>query len=290
MKSRIDWTAYGFVAPALLILALAHAYPILKLCVLSVQETDVLRGTAHWCGLANFSGLLADEHLWTSVRNTLVYSLGVVPGILLVSLALAFACQPFAARWQRFMRAALYLPGVVSVVVTAMVWTRVYDPQFGLLNRTLAWLGVNGPTWLGDPRWALSAIVIMSIFTALGTPFILFLTAINGVPKEYYEASEIDGAGPGRTFLAVTLPLIRPTLLYLLIILTIGSFQVFSAVYVMTEGGPNYATFTAVYMVYEEAFRYFDFGRASALSVILMAALALLALAQFRWLSSEVEY
>jgi multiple sugar transport system permease protein len=175
-------------------------------------------------------------------------------------------------------------------VVTGMVWTRIYDPQFGILNRTLSLVGVTGPVWLGDANWALLAVSAMSVFSGLGVPFILLTTAIHAVPKEYYEAAEMDGAGPWRSFLTVTLPLIRPTILYLAIILTIGSFQAFAAIFVMTEGGPNYATFTAVYMVYEEAFRYFDFGRASALAVLLMATLAVLAVVQFKWLSTEIEY
>jgi len=289
-RTRIDWSAYAFIAPALLILAIANAYPIVRLFTLSVQETDVLRNESSWVGFANFSALLHDSVFWKSARNTILYSLVVVPGLLVVSLALAFACQPMGERLQRFMRAALYLPGVVSVVVTGMVWTRIYDPQFGVLNHALAAIGLHGPTWLGGERTALLAIGLMAILSGLGTPFILFATAIHAVPKEYYEAAEIDGAGSMARFFHVTLPLIRPTVLYLVIILTIGSFQAFAAIFVMTEGGPNLATLTSVYLVYEEAFRYFDFGRASALSVILMAALALMALAQFKWLSTEVEY
>ena len=290
MKERIDWSGYAFVAPAVLILALANAYPVVRLLTLSFQETDVLRNESSWVGFSNFSALFHDIVFWKSARNTVVYSSWVVPGLLLASLTLAFACQAMGWRLQRFMRAALYLPGVVSIVVTAMVWTRLYDPQFGIVNRFLGALGRQGPVWLGDERFALFAVSLMAILSGLGTPFILFLTAINAVPKEYYEAAEIDGAGSWHRFFAVTLPLIRPTFLYLVIILTIGSFQAFAAIFVMTEGGPNFATFTAVYLVYEEAFRYFDFGRASALSVVLMSTLALLALAQFKWLSTEIEY
>jgi multiple sugar transport system permease protein len=291
MKSfRIDWSAYVFVVPAVLILGLANIYPIIRLLTLGFQETDVLSNVSHWVGFANFSALSHDAIFWKSARNTILYSLGVVPGILILSLALAFACQPMSPRFQRFARAALYLPGVVSIIVTGMVWTRIYDPQFGILNRLLSAVGVQGPAWLGDEHWALLAVSLMAIASGLGTPFILLATAMNGLPKEYHEVAEIEGAGAVHRFFLVTLPLIRPTLLYLVIILTIGSFQAFAAIFVMTEGGPNSATFTAVYLVYEEAFRYFDFGRAAALSVVLMATLTLLALGQFKWLATEVEY
>src|SRR5258706_15219117 len=160
MKTRIDWSAYAFIAPAVIILALANAYPIVRLVTLSFQETDVLRNESSWVGLSNFSALLHDSVFWKSARNTIVYSLWVVPGLLVVSLALAFACQPMGERLQRFMRAALYLPGVVSVVVTGMVWARIYDPQFGIVNHALVAVGLQGPTWLGDARWALFAISV----------------------------------------------------------------------------------------------------------------------------------
>lgn len=287
---RIDWSAYGFVAPAVLILAAVHLYPILWLILLSGQETDVLRNTHAWVGLANYRTLVEDPIFWKSVGNTVVYCLWVVPGVLVVSLALAFACQPMRPRPQHFMRAAFYLPGVVSVVVLGMVWARIYDPQFGLINRALALVGMEGPVWLGDTTWALFAISMMSVFSGLGTAFILCTTAIQAVPREYYEASDIDGANAVRTFFNITLPLIRPTLLYLVIILTVSSFQVFAAVFVMTDGGPNFATSTVVYLVYELAFRYFDFGTASAVSVLLLGVLVLLAMIQFKTLSSDVEY
>jgi len=291
MKSgKVDWSAYGFVAPAVLILAVVHIYPILWLIVLSGQETDVLRNTHEWAGLTNYKTLFEDPIFWKSAKNTLIYCLWVVPGVLVLSLALAFACQPMRDRMQHAMRAALYLPGVVSVVVLGMVWARIYDPQFGLINRALALIGVEGPVWLGDTTWALLAISLMSVFSGLGTSFILCTTAIQAVPKEYYEAGEIDGANAVRTFFAITMPLIRPTLLYLVIILTVGSFQVFAAVFVMTDGGPNFATSTIVYLVYEFAFRYFDFGTASATSVLLLVALVVLAMVQFKTLSTDVEY
>ena len=289
-RRKIDWSAYGFVAPAVLILALVHGYPILRLVLLSVQDTDVLNNRFVWNGLANYRTLFVDPVFWKSTGNTAVYTLWVVPGVLVLSLALAFACQPMRSRGQHFMRAALYLPGVVSVVVTGMVWARLYDPQFGLINRALSAIGVEGPVWLGDTRWALFAVGMMSVFSGLGTAFILCTTAIQGVPREYYEAGEIDGTGPLQSFFTITLPLIRPTLLYLVIILTVSSFQVFAAVFVMTDGGPNFATSTMVYLVYELAFRYFDFGTAGALSVLLLLALVILAMAQFKWLSTEVEY
>ena len=150
--------ACGFVAPAVLILAVGHIYPILWLILLSGQETDVLRNTHEWTGLANGKTLFDDPIFWKSVKNTLVYCLWVVPGVLIISLALAFACQSMRDRSQHAMRAALYLPGVVSVVVLGMVWARICDPPFGLINQALERFGIEGPVWLGDTTWALLAI------------------------------------------------------------------------------------------------------------------------------------
>lgn len=288
-RRPIDWSAYGFALPAVLLLAIVHAYPIFRLITMSFQETDVLHGTATWVGTKNYASLLTDATVWKCVQNTVVYSVGVVLGLLGTALALAFAAQPLGQRAQHLLRGAFYLPGVLSVIVTALVWTRLYDPEFGLVNGALRLLGGNGPAWLGDTQWALFALVIMAILSGLGAPFVLCTTAIANIPAEYYEAASLEGAGPVAQFRAVTLPLIRSTLVYLLLMLTIGSFQVFGVIYVMTEGGPDFSTATVVFLVYEEAFRYFDFGRASALSTLLTAFLMIVAVVQFRRFGRDPE-
>ena len=144
--------------------------------------------------------------------------------------------------------------------------------------------------WLGDRRVALFSIAAMTVLSGLGLPLLLLLAAMGNIPDDYYEAAEIDGANGLQRFRFVTLPLLRPTLLYLVVVMTIGSFQVFDAVYLMTNGGPSYATTTLVFLIYESAFRYFDFGLASAQAVVLFALVVALAVVQFRWLRGHVEY
>jgi multiple sugar transport system permease protein len=214
----------------------------------------------------------------------------VVPGALSLALLLAFLVQPLRPRTQTFFKAAFYLPGVVSSVVLALVWAWLYNADFGLLNYLLSLVGVDPGLWLGDRRVALPAIALMTVVSGLGVPLLLLLASMGAIPDTYYEAARIDGAGPVRQFFAVTLPLLKPTLLYLLIVMTIGSFQVFETVYLMTNGGPSYATTTLVFLIYESAFRYYDFGLASAQAVVLFMLVAAMAVVQFTWLGGDVEY
>jgi len=281
---------YFFIAPAMILLTIVHIWPILRVLQLSFMQYVVRNGDQEWVGFENYHNVFTDDLFYVAIHNTFIYTLLVVPVALAIALGLAYLVHPLGPKAQTFFKAAFYLPGIVSSVVLALVWAWLYNADFGLLNYLLSLIGIDPVIWLGDTRTALPSVAIMTIASGLGVPLLLLLAAMGNIPDDYYEAAEIDGAGRLRQFWSVTLPLLKPTLLYLVIVMTIGSFQVFDAVYLMTNGGPSYSTTTLVFMIYESAFRYFDFGQASAQAVVLFVAVVILAVVQFRLLSGDVEY
>ncbi|HET6455061.1 MAG TPA: sugar ABC transporter permease, partial [Armatimonadota bacterium] len=194
---------------------------------------------------------------------------------------------------QNFYKGAFYLPGVVSAVVVAMIWLWMFDSAHGLLNYMLPTMtgGVMKPiSWLGDAHIALPSLMFMAVAGGGGGAVILYLAAMGGIPATLYEAARIDGANRWTEFWRITLPLLKPTTLYLAIMGTIGSFQVFTSIYMMTRGGPNYATTTVVYRIYETAFEFLKLGRASAMALILALIIVGVSIVQFKVLGTEVEY
>jgi len=274
----------------MLLLIIVHIWPIVRVLQLSFVEYIVRNGEQRWTGFNNYERIFSDELFYLALRNTFVYTLLVVPLALLIALGLAYLIHPLGTKAQTFFKAAFYLPGVVSSVVLALVWAWLYSADFGLLNYLLSLVGIDPVLWLGDTRFALPAVALLTIASGLGVPLLLLLAAMGNIPDDYYEAAEIDGANRLRQFWSVTLPLLKPTVLYLLIVMTIGSFQVFDTVYLMTNGGPSYSTTTLVFLIYESAFRFFDFGLASAQAVVLFTLVVVLAIVQFRLLAGDVEY
>lgn len=281
---------YAFIAPAMSLLILVHLYPILRVFQLSLSHYSVSEGTTAWAGLRNYAVTFQNELFYVALRNTAVYTLIVVPGALGLALVLAYLIHPLPGRVQVFFKSAFYLPGVVSSVVLALVWAWLFNADFGLLNYLLGLVGMDPVMWLGDRRVALLSVALMTVASGLGVPLLLLLAAMGQIPAHYYEAASLDGASPLKRFWHITLPLLGPTLLYLVVVMTIGSFQVFDAVYLMTNGGPSYATTTLVFMIYESAFRTYDFGAACAQAVVLFILILILALVQFKWLSGGEAY
>jgi len=281
---------YAFIGPAMALLLLVHVYPLVHVIGLSFSEYGVVEGHARWAGVDNYARLIDSDVFYIALRNTILYTLIVVPVAMLISLGLAYLVHPLGRRMQTFYKSAFYLPGVVSSVVLALVWSWMYSKENGLLNQLLGALYIEPVGWLADSGVALVSIALIAVTSGLGVPLLLLLAAMDAVPDDYYEAAEIDGAGPLRSFWHISVPLLKPTLLYLVVVMTIGSFQVFETVYLMTDGGPSYATTTLVYLIYESAFRYFDFGLASAQAVVLFLMVLVLAIVQFRLLSTDVEY
>jgi len=281
-------TAWTFLAPAALHLAVFSAGPMLFAAWLSLHRWSLVDPVRPFVGLANFAALGDDPLVGPSLRNTALYAL-YVPVTMALALVAALALNR-PGRLVRWVRTAFFVPYVSSVVAVALVWQWILNPDFGLLNGALAAIGVAPVDWLGDPRTALLAVMLISVWVQLGYQMTVFLAGLQGIPQAYFDAARVDGAGAWQRFWRVTFPLLRPVVLFVLVTGVIGSFQVFTYVYVLTDGGPLHATDVVVYRIYQVAWEFLQFGYASALALVLFALLLGLTWAQFRLLGRRVEY
>jgi multiple sugar transport system permease protein len=279
---------YAFILPSFLMFVLFSLYPMFDSVRLSFQRYT-LTGR-QWVGLANYRALLDDPTFYTILRNTLLYALAIVPAGVLLSLLLATLIYRLPSPAQIFFKSAYYLPVVTSGIVLSLIWLYLYDPAFGLLNFLLGQLGISPVLWLADPRYSLISLVIMYHASHWGGSIILLTASMGGIPKDLYEAARLDGASYVRQTLSITVPLLRPAITYVAILGTIASLQIFPEIFLMTRGGPSYATTNLVFSIYEQGFIRFDFGRASAIAVLLLLLTIGIALAQFRLLRSDIEY
>jgi multiple sugar transport system permease protein len=284
---RERW-AYVFVAPAVIIFLIFRIYPALRAVQFSFMR--VTPQAMQWIGLDNFKDLVQDSLFWDSIGISFTYAFGVVPVGLLISLLLSVLIFRVSDSMQTVFKASFYLPRVASAVVIALVWQWIYEPVFGLANYLIGLVGIEPQLWLSDHDLALPALIIMELLTALGPSVILLTAAMGSIPREIYESARLDGAGDASEFFRITLPLLRPTLLYVLVTSTINSFKFFTPIYIMTKGGPYYATSSMIYYMYELAFNRFNFGKASAISLILFLILLVMSVTYYRLLSSELEY
>jgi multiple sugar transport system permease protein len=280
-------TAWGFMGPALVHLAVFAFAPLLFAAWLSLHRWGLVEPVRPFVGLANFREIFGDARFWHSLGVTALYSL-YVPATMLLSLLAALALDRSGVR-VRLARAVLFLPFISSVVAIALVWQWMYQTDFGLINNVLAQLGITGPDWLGDPKFALVSVMILSVWVHLGYQMVIFLAGLQGIPQVYHDAARVDGAGGWQRFRRITLPLLRPTILFVLVTGTISSFQVFTYISVMTEGGPLHSTEVVVYRIYQEAWEFLRFGTASAMSLVLLVILLIATWVQFRWLGRKVE-
>lgn len=289
--SRQIWSArwaYLFLLPALIPFLIFILGPLLAGLRLSFYDARLADQT--FIGLANFVNLANDEAFRRAVINTFIFVFIVVPTTVILSLFIALMVSPLRQHAQSFFRMAFYLPVVASGVVLTMVWLYIYNPTYGLLNYLLSQIGVSRIEWLGRTETALPALAVVVVSWTIGQPVILFLAGLAGIPRTLYDAAKIDGASAWQEFMYVTLPLLKPTTLFVMVTQTIGVFQVFVVVLLMTRGGPANATQSIVYRIYETAFTFFRFGYASAMGVVLLILVSLVAVIQFRLLGQEVQY
>jgi multiple sugar transport system permease protein len=242
-----------------------------------------------WTGLDNYKSLIFEDPLfWTSLYNTVYYTLLAVPSTLIV--ALGFALLLNQKVWgMPFFRTAYYLPSVTPAVANAVLWMWIFNPQFGLLNYGLQAVGLPRVLWLADPMWSKPSLVIMHLWS-LGGPMVIYLAGLQGIPAELHEAAMIDGAGRWARFRHVTIPIISPVIFFNLIMQTIASFQVFVAAYIMTAGGPLDSTRFYVLYLFNRAFGYFQMGYASAMAWILFLVILLVTILNFKVLGGRVYY
>jgi multiple sugar transport system permease protein len=286
-KTSVTW---AFLAPWILTLAVFWAYPLGRSLYLSFTRYNTLSNRTSWVGLANYERMLGDDIFWTALSNTMIFVVGTIPFTTIAALALAVLLNRNIA-WRGLYRAGYFIPSVTSIVVLSLIFTNLFA-QDGYINSLLELAGLPYPQggWLRNPTTALGAIMAMDIWIAIGYYVVLFLAALQTIPKDLYEAAELDGASAWEQFKSVTLPGLRPMLLFIIVINTIRSFQVFTEVYVMTKGGPLHSTTTLVYQVFEYAFERADMmGYASALAYVTFLLILAVSLVQFKFLGVNKE-
>jgi multiple sugar transport system permease protein len=295
-RSKKEWvvardqrrTGMLFVGVPMLLFLVFSVYPMLYAGYLSLTEYTFTQPPT-FVGLQNFERLVDDRVFHAALWNTTIYTLGVVLGGVALSFAAALLLNQ-KIRGVTIFRTAYYMPVITSTVAAGMVWLWLYAPAAGLINQVLGVFGIPPQKWLLDPQLALLSIMIMAVWKNLGFTMLIFLAALQGIPSHLYESAELDGANGWHKVWSITLPLIRPATFFILVTAMISSFQVFGSVYVMTKGGPGYATMTIVMQIYLNAFRYLRMGYASAQALVLFAIIFTLALINWRFLRSDVEY
>jgi len=273
--------ALPFLLPTIIGFFVFISGPVIAAFILGFTQWDLLT-PPKWVGLGNYSQMFTQMPLfWKTLRNTFQYTaLYIAPGVILPLLVAIFMNQ--RARAISIYRSIFFLPVVTSTVAVALVWFWLYNPEFGVINYFLRQVGVKGPMWLGSPKTAMLSIVIMSVWKGLGYTMVIYLAGLQGIPQELYEAAAIDGADRWRRHRHVTLPLLTPTIFFVVVITVMGSLQVFEQTYILTQGGPAYSTTTLSWYIYVQAFQWMHMGFGCALAYVLFFIIMALTLIQFR--------
>ena len=290
LRHQEAWTGILFILPILLGYLLFLFGPIVYAFAMSFTNWSLLK-ELEFAGLDNYVRALAkDPVFWDTIGNTLYFTAGLVPLNMVLALALALLLKR-KIRGIGLFRTSIFTPVVVSLVVWSIVWKFIFSTDGGLVNLIIRTFGGTEIPWLFSQTWTMPTVILVSALKNVGMNMVIFLAALHDVPKDYYEASRIDGASPWQTFRKITLPLIAPAVFMTAILTIIGSLKVFGQIYVMTEGGPGTSTYVMVYYIYKQAFRSYEFGYASALAFILFAVILILTLVQWnlrkRWVHYE---
>jgi multiple sugar transport system permease protein len=288
---RRNLTGWAFAAPFVILFGVFLALPILVSFVLSFSsfgQRDLTNPLgASFVGLDNYTRLLSDAKFWTSLGNTFYFVVVGVPLTLGLGLLIASAVSRGITRFRTAYRVGYYLPVITSIVAIAVIWRFLLNPDVGLVNVILRAVGINGPNWLADKALAMPAIIAMAVWRNLGFAMVVFIAGLQAIPLMLYEAAAIDGAGRWQAFRWVTLPMLRPTILFMLVITTIGYLQLFEEPFVMTDGGPLDATLSVTMYMYQQGFTFFHQGYASAIAYVLFVIVAVIAFLQFRFLRED---
>lgn len=280
---------YLLIAPSLIVFLTFFIYPILYSIYLSFMKWNLINPTKTFIGLQNYRELLLSEEFHMALKNTLIYTVGVVGVSLTLALLLALLLNT-EKKWAAWVQAAMFSPHIISLVSVSILWLWLMDPDFGLLNWFLGFFGVPPLKWIASDKTALFSLILVAIWKVVGYDMVVFLSGLQSIPPEMYEAAKIDGAGAMRRLRHITLPLLSPTIFFLTVTSVISSFQVFDIVKIMTGGGPADATNVMVFYVYEYGFRFFKIGHASAASVVLFLMVLGMTILQFRWVERKVHY
>ncbi|WP_057970991.1 carbohydrate ABC transporter permease [Lysobacter antibioticus] len=262
-----------FAAPALSVIGLFFGLPVLAALALSLTDFDIY-SLAHidnlrFVAFDNYVNLLRNPLFWSALGNTLYFVVVGVPLSIAVSLGAAMLLHSKLGLFKPFFRTAFFAPVVTTVVAVAVIWRYLFHTRYGLVNWVLSWVGIDPVDWLGDPHWAMPTIILFAVWKNFGYNMIIFLAGLQAIPEDLHEAARIDGASPGRQFRHITLPILGPVLLMVSILTLAGYFQLFAEPYVITQGGPLQSTVSVLYLMYEEGFKWWNLGNASAVAFLL---------------------
>lgn len=284
-----DMWGYAFIAVAMIVFCVFTVYPVISAFFTSFEKYKPLGST--FVGLENYKTTFTNDLFYKSIWNTLVYTVFTVPLSLCISFIVAILILPFKKKVQSLFKSMYYLPAVASGVALSVVWLWIYDPlPTGLLNSLLANFGISNVNWLGSSDTAMFSLILMALLAGHGTQIIIYLAALLGVPSSLFEAADLDGATFLQKLWFIVIPLVKPTTLFLLVTGVIGSFQVFMNAYMMTGGGPDNATTMVGLLIFNNAFKYSDYGLACAQALVLAVVIAVISLLQFKLMGEDVEY
>jgi multiple sugar transport system permease protein len=272
VKSRAAWS---FVSPALIAIAVFFVVPVIAALVLSFTDFDIYgvadRHNVRFVGLDNYRRLLSTPLFWVALRNTVCFVVVGAPLSIAASLGAAVLLNAQVVRARGVFRTALFAPVVTTVVAVAVIWRYIFHARYGFLNYVLGWVGIHPIDWLGDPHWSMPAMIVFAVWKNFGYNMIIFVAGLQSIPADLYEAARIDGAGRLAQFRFITVPALAPTMLLVTILTMVGYFQLFAEPYVMTRGGPDQSTTSVLYFMFEEGFKWWNLGYASAVAFVLFA-------------------
>lgn len=278
--------AYFFLTPALAAIFIFFFLPVIAAFVMSFTDFDIYSlgniRYVRFVGFRNYLQLFNDPLFWQALQNTFYFVLVGGPLSVAVSLGAAILLNSKLVRFKSFFRVIYFAPVVTTLVAIAVVWRFVYHPRFGLLNYFLSFFGINPIDWLGDPTYAMPAIILLAVWKNFGYNMIIFIAGLQNIPDELYEAARIDGANTRQQFLYITIPMLAPTTLFVSIITMIGYFQLFAEPYVMTQGGPLNSTLSIVLLMYQQGFRWWNMGYSASLAFVLFIIILIGSLIQFK--------
>lgn len=282
-QTRAGWL---LLSPALLLIGVFFVVPVVASLLLGFTDFDIYAladlDALRIIGLRNYQALLDSPLFWQALRNTCYFAFVGGPLSVAVSLAAALLVNARATRFKAFFRSVLFMPFVTTLVAVAIVWRYLYHPEYGLLNWALSFIGLGPVDWLGSASWAMPSIILVAVWKGFGYNMLVFIAGLQSIPEDLYEAARLDGATGWQQFRYITLPMLRPTMLFVAIITMVGFFQLFAEPYVMTQGGPLRSTTSLVLLMYEEGFRWWRMGYAAAVAVVLFLLILAVTLVQRR--------
>ena len=289
LKTREAIAAYTFLAPFLIVFSIFFVRAVVKAVEYSFYDWRLLRPTRPFIGFDNYIALLHDDIWWSALENTVIFAVLTVLGTTILGLAAALAVtRPI--RGQEFFRVLLYTPSLFGVGAVGLIWVWLMSNQFGVINYILSFVGIRPINWLGDPNLVLPSLSLTTIWWSFGFPMLIFIAGLQGIPEHLYEAAKIDGANGRQILFSITLPLLRPTILFVTVTGMISHFQVYGQPYIMTGGGPGRESYTVVYYLYQTAWVAFRMGYGAAVAVAIAVIMAAITAVQFVLIGRRVEY